>query len=413
MKKIDIVKKLLNYFIYLFIFFSLTYLIYFIKSDDPFKKQLRRDIKYMIKSKTLINHLSNDYNEEFLPNTEFIKVDYKKIKLDFLKTNSCFSGKCHTFFLEQFNENLIIIEKSGQIRITSFNNLVNKNLQLSKVQTNLDFDFVLDVTIDKDNIFISGATRFKNKIYLKVVKGKFDSKKIIFNEILKLRDKNCVPRISFGSGKIQAFKKDKILLSINGAGRTDKPSLVNLSSDSICGKILLIDTKNGNYEIFSSGHRNILGLYSDNDYTIATEHGPNGGDEINRIEEDKSYGWPIVSYGEYYSRDKEDLTPNYKKNHSLNKFEEPIFTFIPSIGISEIIKLENNFSELWEDNFLLASLNKKYLYRIKFEKDFSKVLYMEPIYIGDRIRDLIYNKRNKMIVLALEIEGSLGVIYKN
>ena len=65
---------------------------------------------------------------------------------------------------------------------------------------------------------------------------------------------------------------------------------------------------------------------------------------------------------------------------------------------------------MWQDNFLLASLNKKYLYRIKFNDDYNKIIYKEPIYIGDRIRDLIYNKDLQKIFLALELEGNLGII---
>ena len=72
--------------------------------------------------------------------------------------------------------------------------------------------------------------------------------------------------------------------------------------------------------------------------------------------------------------------------------------------------MPNNFSKLWQDNFLLASLNKKYLYRIKFNDDYNKIIYKEPIYIGDRIRDLIYNKDLQKIFLALELEGNLGII---
>ena len=188
------------------------------------------------------------------------------------------------------------------------------------------------------------------------------------------------------------------------------PKLENLSPDSICGKILLVDTKNKSYEIYSSGHRNIIGLYSDENVILAAEHGPHAGDEINKIKKGKKYGWPIVSYGEKYSRNKEEVEPNYKKNHKKNGFEEPIFSFVPAIGISEIIKLPNNFSKLWKDNFLLASLNGKYLYRIKFDDEYNKIIYYEPIYIGDRIRDLIYNNDTKKIYLALELEGSLGII---
>ena len=46
--------------------------------------------------------------------------------------------------------------------------------------------------------------------------------------------------------------------------------------------------ENNNYEIFSSGHRNIIGLYADGNLVLSTEHGPFAGDEINKIEKEKN-----------------------------------------------------------------------------------------------------------------------------
>ena len=86
---------------------------------------------------------------------------------------------------------------------------------------------------------------------------------------------------------------------------------------------------------------------------------------------------------------------------------------MPAIGISEIIKLPNNFSEMWQDNFLIASLNGKYLYRVKFDSEYEKVIYHERIFIGDRIRDILYNNDNKEIYLSLELDGELGIISKS
>ena len=413
MRIINVIKKILTYSFYSVLIFSFFYLIYFINTDDPYKKKIRRDVKNIIKKNTFTNHLFNDYREQFLPDTQFIKVHFKKIKLDFLELNPCYFGACYTFFLEQYDENLIIVDRKGNIKTTTFNSLDNdKQPKFSNIQTNLNFDFINDTYIYKNDIYITGATSLDDKIFLEVVRGKFNTNQINFKNIIKLRGKNCIRRFSVGAGKVQVFNEDKnkILLSVNSAGLPNKNTLENLSPNSVCGKILLVDTKNKSYEIYSSGHRNAIGLYSDENVIIATEHGPNGGDELNKIKKNKKYGWPIVSHGEHYLRNKNNPKPNYKKNHKKNEFEEPIFSFVPSIGISEIIKLENNFSKLWQDNFLLASLNKKYLYRIKFNDDYNKIIYKEPIYIGDRIRDLIYNKDLQKIFLALELEGNLGII---
>ena len=49
----------------------------------------------------------------------------------------------------------------------------------------------------------------------------------------------------------------------------------------------------------------------------------------------------------------------YKKNHEELGFEEPIYAFVPSIGINQIIKVPGSFSKFWKDDFLVTSLNGK------------------------------------------------------
>ena len=412
MKALSIIKKFLSYSFYFLLFSSIIYLAYFINSKDPKHKFLRKELRSSIKQNKIIKNLYNDYNEQFLPNTQFIQVNYKKIDLDFLTLNNCFYYKCHSFFLEQYNNKLITLSRNGDINISSFDSIEKKDPKFLNVKSNLNFEYILDTLIDGDDIYISGKNIDGDKTFIEIVKGKFNEKNIEFKSVIKLEGKNCILSYSVHSGKIQIHNQDnsKLLVSINSAGRRDEPTLETLSPDSICGKILLVDTENKSYEIYSSGHRNIIGLYADESVILSTEHGPLAGDEINKIEKGKKYGWPVVSYGEKYKRDKKNLNPTYKKSHKNNGFEEPIFSFIPAIGISEIIKLPNNFSNLWKDNFLVASLNGKYLYRVKFDETYNKIIYYEPIYIGDRIRDLMYNNEKKKIYLALELEGAIGII---
>ena len=168
-------------------------------------------------------------------------------------------------------------------------------------------------------------------------------------------------------------------------------------------KILFINLETKESIIFSSGHRNPQGLMVENNSIIATEHGPRGGDEINLIIQGKNYGWPLASYGEPYSSQNKDIQEyKYLKNHADHGFNEPIYSFVPSIGISEIIKVPDNFSEYWKNNFLVTSLGATNIYRILFDKDFSKVIYYEKIFIGKRIRDILYLEKFKAFLIALE-----------
>ena len=111
MNYLTIIKKISVYMFYLLFIIFICSLIYIINSNEPSIKDSRRIIKSIIKKNTIINHIFNDYREEFLPNTQFIKLEYKKIDLDFLTLNDCYFGKCYTFYLEQYKDNLVITDR--------------------------------------------------------------------------------------------------------------------------------------------------------------------------------------------------------------------------------------------------------------------------------------------------------------
>ena len=71
-----------------------------------------------------------------------------------------------------------------------------------------------------------------------------------------------------------------------------------------------------------------------------------------------------------------------KKYEEFN-FIEPIFSFVPSIGISEIVKIPSKFSDIWQDNYFVSSLNGNSLYRIKFSKNFDRMLFAEKSLLGN------------------------------
>ena len=135
------------------------------------------------------------------------------------------------------------------------------------------------------------------------------------------------------------------------------------------------------------------------------------GDEINILYEGKNYGWPLASYGERYSGNKDRNV--YLKNHKKHGFQEPIYAFVPSIGISEIIRLSNNFTNKFEDNYILTSLYGRNIFRIKFDEEYDKIIFIEKIYIGNRIRDIKFIEEIKSIIFAFEEEGEIGVLSVN
>ena len=390
-------------------------LVYINNTNNFFILHYSKELKKIIKGdkKNIIPKLMNDYNSVFLPKTQFKDFNFDKKRINFLESNNCYSGKCYTFFLETYKKNLLIIDKNNNLYFSKVLDFVN-NKNFKKIETNLKLNGVTDFFINDNDIYISGYVKSEDdKFSLVVYKSSIQNlNKIQFDKIFQESDARCVSAFQLG-GKMKYYNDGNInglLLTTGFIRKSNDTIFEEISNDSICGKILILDKKNHNWEVFSKGHRNILGLYVDKKLVLATENGPNGGDEINNISYKKNYGWPVSSYGTIYDGKRSHKKVYYKKNHKIYNFEEPIFAFTPSIGISEIIRLPNNFSTFWQNNFLIGSLNKKALYRVKFNDNYNKLLYKEEIFIGDRIRDIIYLKDEKMILLSLVLSGSIGII---
>ena len=159
------------------------------------------------------------------------------------------------------------------------------------------------------------------------------------------------------------------------------------------------------------GHRNPQGLLLDkkNYIVLETEHGPKGGDEINLISLEEinsdnipNYGWPISSAGDHYkdpNGDKYEKYPLYN-SHSEYGFIEPLKSFVPSIGISEIVKIG-------EKKYAFGSIKKIALYFFELNSE-NQIIELEEVEIFERIRDLKFF--NNRLFLFLEDSPSIGVI---
>jgi glucose/arabinose dehydrogenase len=99
-------------------------------------------------------------------------------------------------------------------------------------------------------------------------------------------------------------------------------------------KIIANEENNLDVKIFTMGHRTAQGLTKINESFFSVEHGPKGGDELNKIIKGKNYGWPKVSYGTKYMWNEKGKS--FEISHENNEFEEPLFALVPSVGISAV-----------------------------------------------------------------------------
>lgn len=136
-------------------------------------------------------------------------------------------------------------------------------------------------------------------------------------------------------------------------------------------------------EIWSLGHRNPQGAALGPDGALWTvEHGPAGGDEINRPEAGLNYGWPVISYGEEYSGGQ------VGQGTSQPGLEQPLHHWDPSIAPSGMMIYSGRMWPEWQGDIFVGSLKFDFLSRL--EGDASDVAEAERLFEGDylRIRDV-------------------------
>ena len=147
------------------------------------------------------------------------------------------------------------------------------------------------------------------------------------------------------------------------------------------GKILLLHEDGAAATVFSLGHRNPQGLLVDLDGRVwSTEHGPEGGDELNEIVQGQNYGWPMVTYGTQYGGNAWPSPPRH------GAFREPALAFVPSIAPSQIVEVRTSELPQWTGDLLLGSLQAGMLVRVHTTG--ARVIYTESIDLSTRIRDL-------------------------
>jgi len=157
-------------------------------------------------------------------------------------------------------------------------------------------------------------------------------------------------------------------------------------------------------EIWSYGHRNGQGAALAPDGRLwMTEHGPQGGDEINIPQAGRNYGWPVITYGENYGGGKigEGIT-------ARDGMEQPLHYWVPSIAPSGMAFLTSDrYGAGWKGNLFVGSLKFGYLDRIEL-KD-GKVVAEHKLLADDRarIRDVKQGPDGLLYVLTDESDGKL------
>ncbi|QLC25177.1 PQQ-dependent sugar dehydrogenase [Parasphingopyxis algicola] len=117
-------------------------------------------------------------------------------------------------------------------------------------------------------------------------------------------------------------------------------------------------------QIWSYGHRNPLGLaFAPDGQLWDVEHGPAGGDELNRVERGANYGWPTVSDGEHY-----DGRPI--ADHDTDpSFATPAIVWTPVIAPGGMIFYTGDMFPAWRGDVLITGLSTNALVHVEIDGD--------------------------------------------
>ena len=157
-------------------------------------------------------------------------------------------------------------------------------------------------------------------------------------------------------------------------------------------------------EIWSYGHRNIqASAFDDKGRLWEVEHGPRGGDEVNRIEKGKNYGWHLVSYGIEYS----GAPLAFGAVTAREGFEQPVYYWAPVIAPSGAQFYDGGLFPEWRGNLFVGGLKAEALVRLVIEGD--RVVGEEHLLKdrGQRVRDVRQGRDGALYVVTDEDDGEL------
>jgi glucose/arabinose dehydrogenase len=185
-------------------------------------------------------------------------------------------------------------------------------------------------------------------------------------KLVDARDLIVGEAVQDSGGSRILFGKDNIVyVSVGAVSRGDIQTAQR--TDNIYGKVLRVrddgsipednpffKTAGARAEIYSLGHRDPLGIAIDprTGNLIVSEHGPLGGDEINRILPGRNYGWPTYTYGTDYEGSPLPRVPVGPDT------EPPAMIWMPAIAPSGIAFYDADKIPAWKNNLFVASARR-------------------------------------------------------
>lgn len=317
------------------------------------------------------------------------------------------------------NGRLLVTEKSGQLRLVDRTGAVSKPMLVNLPIAYKGQGGLLDVALDpafEDNqmIYLSYAKdEGKGHSRTAVAKGRFSESGL--TDLITIWEQKQTEKGAYHFGSRLVFDRQGYLFVTTGDRNYQKDSAQEVTTHF--GKIVRIDTQGQPTpgspfiqaagalpDIYSYGHRNVQGAYlhPETGELWINEHGPRGGDEINRIEAGKNYGWPKITYGINY------IGTKITDHTHLPGMEQPIHYWDPSIATSGMLIYSGDAFPKWKGHIFTGALKLKHLNRIALD-DSLKVTDEERLLLDQksRIRAIEQGPDGHIYVATDSAEGKI------
>ena len=351
--------------------------------------------------------------------TKSANTDYKpafagQTRIGSVRTKTAYEGKLLSSDLKNPwgitslpDGRFLITEKRGQVRLVSASGQVGDSISGVPAVNSRGQGGLLGITIDPafaENrmVYWVFSEPLPEGNLTAVAKGKLsaDDKKFENVSVIYRATPAYKGTLHYG-GRILFDKAGNIIVSTGERSDLEtRPQSQDLKSG--LGKVVRI-TKDGKPaagnpfagntnarpELYSYGHRNVQGLafHPTTGDLWENEFGPRGGDELNRIQPGKNYGWPVITYGIEYAGGKVGEGITQKEG-----MEQPVYYWDPVLSPSGMTFYTGNDIPEWNNNLFISGLSSQHIARLVIEN--NKVVGEERILADEkqRFRDITQGK---------------------
>lgn len=308
---------------------------------------------------------------------------------------------------------ILVTEKPGRLRVVRPGQPVGQVGGVPEVVSG-NHAGLLDVAVAPDfdrtaTLYLSYTHGTEETLTVRVLKARYDrTRNILVDEKIIFESDPPMPGIDQLGGRLALSGDGHLFLTLGDRWQPSMAqdltnhtgTIIRIRTDgSVPEDNPFVGVPGARPEIWSYGHRNPQGLVVDpvTGRIWSTEHGPQGGDEVNLVEPGRNYGWPVITYGIDYSGE-----PIGTGTHASG-MEQPLHYWVPSIAPSGLaLKREGESASLWS-----GALVGQMVVRLRLGQD--RILSEERHLKGElgRVRDVREGPDGSLHVITDDPEGNL------